>query len=886
MHGPHPRARRGHDRRRAARCRRCSSWAPASTPSCPGRENMYLNGSILGLSKPRSTGEFDEIVEFAGLERFIDTPVKNYSSGMYVRLGFSVAINVDPDILLVDEVLAVGDEEFQRRCNERFADLRAAGQDDRGRVPRAGVDAGRSATRWPGSTTACSAASAPAGDVVDEYLAEVHQDRGQRGRTPPAPVGIGGGRLERLELLDADGRATDDVRTGEAVTFRLPLRRRRADRAARVRAGGPHPRGHARHRARTPATPGSCPTASRAGDRRPRRRPAAAAARHLRPVGRRHRRASLHVFDLRHRALRFDVEPGDPTRPSAASSPCAAGGSRADVSSPCSTAAVVALPGELVAIVLHGPGDPGPLSPPSAARQSPAYVRGRRAGPAPRRRQRGRPATADYLVFVPVGASWPGSTRRCIAAPARRSLGRARRRLGHRAPAGALELFVPLGVAVVRHSAFHAVGGFDPASPSSPTSTSGGGCGSPATGCAAGAGPPAAPLRRRRRRARRATGMVLARVLDDTSLDAGLVRTDGHGRPPGGRRRRLLIQRSPAARRRRAAAARPRRRGRVGRRRALRRARGRGPRQLGRARAGRAPPPHRGGHLRHAGAPHGRARASAPCRSPGGSPTSTRWCSPPRAAASSRSTGFEVRQVGREGPARPRAVVRRLRVPGLGAGRARLPRGPDKVIVADVYDPMHLEQLEQGHDAEGERGRYDAVRNASARAQRAARTGRLHALRQREAARPLARPAGRPRPDQPGRPTTATSRCAPCWPSCPSASATSRPVRTPVGDPRRHARHRPRRQGGPLGRRGLQLVRPAHARPRRRPAAPADARRAPLLPRACATRTPTSPRCAWRVETQRLADELGLVGHPRVLQPATGWPSTTARTSCSTPTSA
>src|SRR4029079_12870468 len=88
----------------------------------------YLNASILGLSRRELDESFDRIVEFAGLERFIDTPVKNYSSGMYVRLGFSVAINVDPDVLLVDEVLAVGDESFQRKCFERFADLKSAGK--------------------------------------------------------------------------------------------------------------------------------------------------------------------------------------------------------------------------------------------------------------------------------------------------------------------------------------------------------------------------------------------------------------------------------------------------------------------------------------------------------------------------------------------------------------------------------------------------------------------------------------------------------------------------------------------------------------------------------------------------------------------------------------
>jgi len=93
-----------------------------------GRENIFLNGSILGMSKKEVTRKFDEIVDFSGVEQFIDQPVKNYSSGMYVRLGFSIAINVDPDILVVDEVLAVGDAEFQEKCFRKFGDFRAAGK--------------------------------------------------------------------------------------------------------------------------------------------------------------------------------------------------------------------------------------------------------------------------------------------------------------------------------------------------------------------------------------------------------------------------------------------------------------------------------------------------------------------------------------------------------------------------------------------------------------------------------------------------------------------------------------------------------------------------------------------------------------------------------------
>jgi len=97
-------------------------------PEISGRDNVFINGMMLGLSKREVARRFDEIVTFAELEDFIDEPVKTYSSGMYMRLGFSVAINVDPDVLLIDEVLAVGDEAFTHKCLDRFADFRRRGR--------------------------------------------------------------------------------------------------------------------------------------------------------------------------------------------------------------------------------------------------------------------------------------------------------------------------------------------------------------------------------------------------------------------------------------------------------------------------------------------------------------------------------------------------------------------------------------------------------------------------------------------------------------------------------------------------------------------------------------------------------------------------------------
>ena len=96
-------------------------------PELSGRDNIFLNGALLGFSRKQMEGKFDRIVAFSELGDFIDMPIKNYSSGMYARLGFAIAQDVEPDILIVDEVLAVGDERFQEKCKARIRDFRSAG---------------------------------------------------------------------------------------------------------------------------------------------------------------------------------------------------------------------------------------------------------------------------------------------------------------------------------------------------------------------------------------------------------------------------------------------------------------------------------------------------------------------------------------------------------------------------------------------------------------------------------------------------------------------------------------------------------------------------------------------------------------------------------------
>jgi ABC-type polysaccharide/polyol phosphate transport system ATPase subunit len=188
-------------------------------PELSGRENVYLNGSILGLSRKELARKFDDIVAFAGLEQFIDSPVKNYSSGMYVRLGFSIAIHVEPDVLLVDEVLAVGDEQFQQRCAEKFSDLKYEGKTVV--LVSHALDSVRQM---------CDAAAwldhgelkeiGRPGDLIDEYVGGQRAERVEVS-TGGTRWGEGGSSIDTVELLDATGRPTEVVRTGDPVCVRL-----------------------------------------------------------------------------------------------------------------------------------------------------------------------------------------------------------------------------------------------------------------------------------------------------------------------------------------------------------------------------------------------------------------------------------------------------------------------------------------------------------------------------------------------------------------------------------------------------------------------------------------------------------------------------------------
>jgi ABC-type polysaccharide/polyol phosphate transport system ATPase subunit len=195
-------------------------------PDLTGRENIFLNGSILGLSRREIAGKLEEIIEFSELERFIDTPVKTYSSGMYVRLGFAVAINVEPDVLLIDEILAVGDESFQRKCLNKLYDLKEQGKTIV--IVSHGLDAVRNICDegvWleHGELKARGRAAG----VVDAYLEEVNrQEEAKAGGTAEAGGlgsrwGSGEIKITGVRLLDGDERKRSIFKSGERLVVEI-----------------------------------------------------------------------------------------------------------------------------------------------------------------------------------------------------------------------------------------------------------------------------------------------------------------------------------------------------------------------------------------------------------------------------------------------------------------------------------------------------------------------------------------------------------------------------------------------------------------------------------------------------------------------------------------
>ncbi len=194
-----------------------------------GRENIRLNGAILGLSNRQITAAMDSIIDFAGIGHFIDEPVKVYSSGMFVRLGFAVAISLDPEILIVDEVIAVGDEEFQRKCFDYLFDLRQRGRTIVLVHALPGHGARTSATRLPGSKEGSCASWDPLARSRTPTWRRltIGRSRPRRPSRPPASAaastrtGSGEIRVTAVEVLDEAGSHAPVLKAGQPCTFRL-----------------------------------------------------------------------------------------------------------------------------------------------------------------------------------------------------------------------------------------------------------------------------------------------------------------------------------------------------------------------------------------------------------------------------------------------------------------------------------------------------------------------------------------------------------------------------------------------------------------------------------------------------------------------------------------
>ena len=225
-------------------------------PEISGRENVFINGIMLGLTKREVEQRFDAIVDFAELRDFIEEPVKTYSSGMYMRLGFSVAIHVDPDVLLVDEVLAVGDESFTHKCLDKFAEFKRRGRTtllvthtlglverfcdeaiwlDGGRkraegLPRRVIDAyvadvQKQEERFLGAADSTAQQEPPAPEpppgpaVIEPAETSKESSKSAEGRWGSGPV-----QIVAVAILNRDGQPVHVCQSGDALTIRIAVR--------------------------------------------------------------------------------------------------------------------------------------------------------------------------------------------------------------------------------------------------------------------------------------------------------------------------------------------------------------------------------------------------------------------------------------------------------------------------------------------------------------------------------------------------------------------------------------------------------------------------------------------------------------------------------------
>jgi len=189
-------------------------------PDLSGRENIYLNGAILGMTRSEIDRKLEEIIDFSGLEKFVDTPVKNYSSGMVVRLGFAVATNVDPEILIIDEVLAVGDESFQHRCHEKIESFRQEGRTiilvSHGLMQVAQLC---STVAW--LEKGVIQEIGPSYEVIGRYAGQSHDAAPKIEGEIGERWGSHEAEITRAEFVNADGVPVHVLKTGEPISLQI-----------------------------------------------------------------------------------------------------------------------------------------------------------------------------------------------------------------------------------------------------------------------------------------------------------------------------------------------------------------------------------------------------------------------------------------------------------------------------------------------------------------------------------------------------------------------------------------------------------------------------------------------------------------------------------------